>query len=275
MGLGKTIQAIALFASIYPDEKKPSLILMPKTLLFNWANELEKFSPQLSYFIHHGSNRNLSDAKTSQIILTTYATMRNDIEEFKEEEFHYIILDESQNIKNLNNWEKQTLYIEKERSNIIININLLNTTNNHKINIIYTENQIHNKNIEERLDSLNQINDIKEIIYNLSKSDKPKNKLIVELVKQFDIEDGTIFLQNITSKQMKLFDFNQFRNNNMKKLHKTNKSVIDSGNGNSGNGSGNNGNILSNNYNGLGLKKGSSIGSQGSKLINKIILFIL
>jgi len=102
MGLGKTIQAIALFASIYPDEKKPSLILMPKTLLFNWANELEKFSPQLSYFIHHGSNRNLSDAKTSQIILTTYATMRNDIEEFKEEEFHYIILDESQNIKNLN-----------------------------------------------------------------------------------------------------------------------------------------------------------------------------
>ncbi|MFH1897016.1 MAG: DEAD/DEAH box helicase [Candidatus Desantisbacteria bacterium] len=105
MGLGKTIQAIALLASIYSDEKgekKPSMILMPKTLLFNWASEIEKFRPQLSFSIHHGTNRNLSEAKTKNIILTTYATMRNDIEEFKEEEFCYIILDESQNIKNLN-----------------------------------------------------------------------------------------------------------------------------------------------------------------------------
>ncbi|MEK7812835.1 MAG: SNF2-related protein, partial [Candidatus Desantisbacteria bacterium] len=111
MGLGKTIQAIALLASIYPDEKKPSLILMPKTLLFNWANELERFSPQLSYSIHHGSNRSLSEAKKGQIILTTYATMRNDIEEFKEEEFYYIILDESQNIKNLNSQVSKAVMI--------------------------------------------------------------------------------------------------------------------------------------------------------------------
>ncbi|MFH1859719.1 MAG: DEAD/DEAH box helicase [bacterium] len=114
MGLGKTIQAIALLASIYSDEKgekKPSLIIMPKTLLFNWASELEKFSPQLSYHIHHGNNRNLTEAKTSQIILTTYATLRNDIEEFKEQEFCYIILDESQNIKNLNSQVSKSVMI--------------------------------------------------------------------------------------------------------------------------------------------------------------------
>lgn len=102
MGLGKTIQAIALLASIYPEEKNPSIIIMPKTLLFNWAKEIEKFRPQLSYAIHHGSDRRLSDIKDKEIILTTYATLRNDIEEFKEKKFHYIILDESQNIKNIN-----------------------------------------------------------------------------------------------------------------------------------------------------------------------------
>ncbi|MDI6781750.1 MAG: SNF2-related protein [bacterium] len=120
MGLGKTIQAIALLASIYPDEKKPSLILMPKTLLFNWANELERFSPQLSYSIHHGTNRSLSEAKASQIILTTYATMRNDIEEFKEEEFHYIILDESQNIKNLNSQVSKAVMILKSNHRLAL-----------------------------------------------------------------------------------------------------------------------------------------------------------
>lgn len=120
MGLGKTIQAIALIASIYPDEKKPSLILMPKTLLFNWANELDRFSPQLSYSIHHGNNRNLSEAKKNQIILTTYATMRNDIEEFKEEDFYYIILDESQNIKNLNSQVSKAVMILKSNHRLAL-----------------------------------------------------------------------------------------------------------------------------------------------------------
>ncbi len=102
MGLGKTVQAITMLADIYPEEKKASLILMPKTLLFNWANEIEKFKPELSYYIYHGNNRNLEEAKTKNLILTTYATVRNDIKAFKEEEFYYIILDESQNIKNIN-----------------------------------------------------------------------------------------------------------------------------------------------------------------------------
>lgn len=102
MGLGKTVQAIALLSFIYPGEKQPSLIIMPKTLLFNWANEINKFNPQLSYYIYHGNNRNLDEARKSNLILTTYATVRNDIKQFKEEKFYYIILDESQNIKNIN-----------------------------------------------------------------------------------------------------------------------------------------------------------------------------
>ncbi len=102
MGLGKTLQAIALLGTIYPGEKKPSLVVMPKSLLFNWENELAKFKPDLTHYTYHGLNRDMEEAKGKNLILTTYAMVRNDIEIFKDMEFHSIILDESQNIKNLN-----------------------------------------------------------------------------------------------------------------------------------------------------------------------------
>ncbi|GBC61127.1 helicase SNF [Desulfonema ishimotonii] len=101
MGLGKTLQAIALLADAYPGEPKPSLIVMPKSLLFNWENEIARFRPELSCHIYHGLNRNLDEARTKQLILTTYAMVRNDIEKLTETEFYYVILDESQNIKNI------------------------------------------------------------------------------------------------------------------------------------------------------------------------------
>jgi SNF2 family DNA or RNA helicase len=101
MGLGKTIQAIAILSSAYPDTKQSSLVIMPKTLLFNWANEIEKFNPNLSFYVYHGLDRNINEAKKKNLIFTTYATVRNDIQKLQEIEFFYIILDESQNIKNL------------------------------------------------------------------------------------------------------------------------------------------------------------------------------
>lgn len=101
MGLGKTLQTICLLASIYPKEKKPSLVVMPKSLLFNWEKELEKFAPQLTFYTYYSAQRNMEDACAKQIILTTYSTLRIDIEKLKEKEFHYIVLDESQNIKNM------------------------------------------------------------------------------------------------------------------------------------------------------------------------------
>ncbi|MFK7807423.1 MAG: DEAD/DEAH box helicase, partial [Saprospiraceae bacterium] len=101
MGLGKTIQTIALLAADYPALEKPTLIVMPKSLLYNWEKEVAKFAPDIKTHIFYGNNRNLTEAKSANLILTTYAIMRNEIERLKEEEFHYIILDESQNIKNL------------------------------------------------------------------------------------------------------------------------------------------------------------------------------
>lgn len=102
MGLGKTLQAIALLASIYPEQKKPSLVVVPKSLLFNWENEILKFKPDITYAVHHGINRDMTAFDGKNLIITTYAMIRNDIEAFQKESFYYVILDESQNIKNLN-----------------------------------------------------------------------------------------------------------------------------------------------------------------------------
>jgi len=102
MGLGKTLQTITMLTKVYPKETKPSLIIVPKSLLYNWENEFNKFSPEIKYFIYYGNDRDLDKALTNQVIITTYAMVRNDIERLKELDFNYLILDESQNIKNLN-----------------------------------------------------------------------------------------------------------------------------------------------------------------------------
>jgi superfamily II DNA or RNA helicase len=101
MGLGKTLQAIAILATVYPQEQAPSLIIMPRSLLFNWRAEVNRFAPQLTHYTYYGPDRNLEEAQQANLIFTTYATMRNDIEALKELSFLYIILDESQNIKNI------------------------------------------------------------------------------------------------------------------------------------------------------------------------------
>ncbi len=102
MGLGKTVQTIGMLSSLYPQTKEPSLIVMPKSLLFNWASEFERFAPRLKVGSYYGTDRDIDKALSCQIILTTYAIARNDIEILGNRTFHYVILDESQNIKNLN-----------------------------------------------------------------------------------------------------------------------------------------------------------------------------
>lgn len=101
MGLGKTLQTIAMLATIYPKEKMSSLIVMPKSLIFNWEREMQRFAPQISTYTFYGLGRDYEAMRSANVVFTTYATMRNEIEKLKEEQFYYLILDESQNIKNL------------------------------------------------------------------------------------------------------------------------------------------------------------------------------
>ncbi len=120
MGLGKTLQTIALLARIYPKIKQPSLIVMPRSLLFNWQNELSKFAPQLDVYTYYENNRNIKEAKKHSVILTTYALVRNDVEQFSKESFHCVILDESQNIKNINAQITQAIFLLQTKHRIAL-----------------------------------------------------------------------------------------------------------------------------------------------------------
>lgn len=102
MGLGKTLQAIALLSNLHEEKKKKSMVIMPKSLIYNWENEIKKFSPKLKVGVYYGINRDFSSLKKVDVILTTYGTIRNDIENLLENKFDLLILDESQNIKNIN-----------------------------------------------------------------------------------------------------------------------------------------------------------------------------
>ncbi|PHH98150.1 helicase SNF [Fusobacterium polymorphum] len=102
MGLGKTLQAIALLSNLHEEKKKKSMVIMPKSLIYNWENEIKKFAPKLKVGVYYGINRDFSSLKKVNVILTTYGTIRNDIENLLEHKFDLLILDESQNIKNIN-----------------------------------------------------------------------------------------------------------------------------------------------------------------------------
>ena len=133
MGLGKTLQALALLLKLRRREQNPmysiphrqngqltlfdqpadmpknwqnaSLIVVPTSLVHNWVNEIRKFAPNLSYYVHTGISRNKNGTLASEVvrrdlIITTYGTLRNDVELFSKLQFFLVLLDESQYIKN-------------------------------------------------------------------------------------------------------------------------------------------------------------------------------
>jgi len=127
MGLGKTIQTITLLESIYSQAEKikktsdfigqfsifdelastvpASLVVAPTSLLHNWQNELKKFAPDLKVYIYAGTKR-IKPKKIEtlfnayNVIITSYGMVRSDIEYLIHYPFHYLVLDESQYIKN-------------------------------------------------------------------------------------------------------------------------------------------------------------------------------
>jgi SNF2 family DNA or RNA helicase len=106
MGLGKTLQAITFLQYLKTTQKNkaPSLIIAPTSLIFNWRNEIEKFCPSLKLLSFVGSARaeNKDNFNNYDLIISTYGSLLNDVEFMKDTKFHYIILDESQAIKNPN-----------------------------------------------------------------------------------------------------------------------------------------------------------------------------
>lgn len=103
MGLGKTVQTLAMLQSEKDKGKKnASLLIMPTSLIYNWEIEASKFTPDLKVLVYTGSGRNKDVASFEgyDLVLTSYGITRLDIDILKLYYFNYVILDESQAIKN-------------------------------------------------------------------------------------------------------------------------------------------------------------------------------
>jgi len=105
MGLGKTLQTLALLQ--YLKDKGisgPHLIIVPTSVLPNWQREAQKFVPDMKQLIIYGSRREnlFKEIPSCSLVVTTYALLRRDLEDLNKYEYHTVILDEAQNIKNPN-----------------------------------------------------------------------------------------------------------------------------------------------------------------------------
>ena len=106
MGLGKTVQVIALLQSTR-ESGKTSLVVAPTSLTYNWLSEIRRFAPNLSAVILSGTGvqragmiRHIAENGDVDVAITSYPLIRRDIALLQEIPFHFLILDEAQNIKN-------------------------------------------------------------------------------------------------------------------------------------------------------------------------------
>ncbi|HEY8665084.1 MAG TPA: DEAD/DEAH box helicase [Tepidisphaeraceae bacterium] len=103
MGLGKTVQVLALLEDRRRQKiGKPSLVVVPRSLVFNWKQEAERFAPELRVLDQTGieRQRGIEHFSDYDLVLTTYGTLRRDAGYFKDVRFDYVILDEAQAVKN-------------------------------------------------------------------------------------------------------------------------------------------------------------------------------
>jgi len=123
MGLGKTLQTLTFLSGIQKKYKgETHLIVCPTSLIYNWESEIQKFTPHLQHFIYYGVERTMSehDLYNADIVITSYGTIRSDIEAFLEFKFGYVILDESQAIKNHLSQTAKAVQLLKSRNRLIL-----------------------------------------------------------------------------------------------------------------------------------------------------------
>jgi hypothetical protein len=123
MGLGKTLQIIAfILLQRTKNRLNTNLIVVPTSLLFNWQAEVAKFAPSLKIHTFYGANRALKKKEFDQfdIILTSYGTLLSDIRFLKEYPFNYVVLDESQAIKNPESQRYQAVRLLQSRNKLVL-----------------------------------------------------------------------------------------------------------------------------------------------------------
>ncbi len=121
MGLGKTLQVLAfLLNQKNQNSEATNLVVVPTSLIFNWQAEVTKFAPDITVHVHRGLDRVKKTDYFNQfdIILTTYGTMRSDVEMLQKYKFNYIILDESQAVKNPDSLTSKAVRLLKAKNRI-------------------------------------------------------------------------------------------------------------------------------------------------------------
>jgi superfamily II DNA or RNA helicase len=105
MGVGKTAQVLALLETrrelrAAGEPVGPSLVVVPRSLVFNWKQEAARFTPRLRVLDYTGVERHANEFAACDVVLTTYGTLRRDAVRLKDVEFDYVVLDEAQAVKN-------------------------------------------------------------------------------------------------------------------------------------------------------------------------------
>ena len=124
MGLGKTLQTIASIA--HWKEQNPNLkilVVCPASLIYNWKNEFEKFAPSINLSVYHGTDRDFTQFLESgnDVLISSYAIIRNDNEKFINLVWDGIVLDESHNIKNYQAKQTQAVLRLTGKRRVILN----------------------------------------------------------------------------------------------------------------------------------------------------------
>jgi SNF2 family DNA or RNA helicase len=123
MGLGKTLQIIAfILLQRKKQVKNTNLIIVPTSLIFNWQAEVQKFAPSIKVLTIYGSDRvkEVTDFDRYEIVLTSYGTLLSDVNFLKTYHFNYIILDESQAIKNPESQRYKAARLLQSRNKLVM-----------------------------------------------------------------------------------------------------------------------------------------------------------
>jgi SNF2 family DNA or RNA helicase len=126
MGLGKTLQTLAFLKTVVErtpaTERLPALIVCPTSLVFNWLAEVEKFTPELKVLALHGPRRGelFKEAAAADVVITSYALIRRDAEQYRGLEFDTVVLDEAQHIKNRQTQNAQAVKAVRARHRFVL-----------------------------------------------------------------------------------------------------------------------------------------------------------
>ncbi|HZV36489.1 MAG TPA: SNF2-related protein, partial [Verrucomicrobiae bacterium] len=124
MGLGKTLQVLAFLQSCAGrnDGAGPSLVVCPTSLVFNWAAEAARFTPELRVLTLYGPQRqeNFAQIPKNDLVITSYALLRRDAASYRELEFDTVVLDEAQHIKNRQTQNAQAVKSIRSRHRLVL-----------------------------------------------------------------------------------------------------------------------------------------------------------